>query len=102
MENSANGILTDIYDGRLWKEWMIKDGIPFLELPGNLLFMLNIDWFQPFEHTQYSVGVIYIVIQNLPRAIRFKLENVIIVSTIPGPKRTKQLSIEFLLRTIGG
>ena len=98
--NSANGILTDIYDGRLWKEWMIKDGIPFLELPGNLLFMLNIDWFQPFEHTQYSVGVIYIVIQNLPRAIRFKLENVIIVSTIPGPKEPNSYQLNFYLEPL--
>ena len=31
------------------------------------------------------MGVIYLVIQNLPRAIRFKPENIIIVSTIPGP-----------------
>ena len=77
---------TDVYDGKLWHEWMRKNGIPFLEVPENLLFMLNIDWFQPFDHTQYSCGVIYIVIQNLPRNVRFKMENVIIVSTIPGPK----------------
>ena len=49
-------------------------------------YMLNIDWFQPFERTQYSIGVIYLVIQNLPRSVRFKPENIIIVSTIPGPK----------------
>ena len=24
-------------------------GVPFLDVPGNLVFMLNIDWFQPFE-----------------------------------------------------
>ena len=65
---------------------MSHDEKPFLSLPGNLLLMLNIDWFQPFTHTQYSVGVMYLVIQNLPRAIRFKPENIIIVSTIPGPK----------------
>ena len=58
----------------------------FLKCLVNLLFMLNIDWGQPFDHTQYSVRVIYLVIQNLPRAVRFKPENVIIVSTIPGPK----------------
>ena len=63
---------------------MIGQG-SFLGTPGNLSFMLNFDWFQPFQHTQYSVGVI--VVQNLPRAVRFKPENVIIViSTIPGPK----------------
>ena len=82
-----SGCLTDVYDGNIWKEWMkTANGVPFLEVPGNLLFMLNIDWFQPFEHTQYSIGVIYLVIQNLPRSVRFKPENIIIVSTIPGPK----------------
>ena len=62
-----NGWLADVYDGKIWKEWMEIDGVPYLGVPGNLLLMLNIDWFQPFQHTQYSVGVIYLVIQNLPR-----------------------------------
>ena len=62
------------------------NGAHFLAAPGNLLFMLNIDWFQPFERTQYSIGVIYLVIQNLTRSVRFKPENIIIVSTIPGLK----------------
>ena len=61
-------------------------GVPFLDVPGNLVFMLNIDWFQPFERAQYSVGVVYLVIQNLPREVRFKPENIVIVATIPGPK----------------
>lgn len=78
--------LADVYDGKLWKEWMKYGGIPYLEVPGNLILMMNIDWFQPFDHIQYSVGVIYLVIQNLPRSLRFKPENIIIVSTIPGPK----------------
>ena len=85
-QNVPSGYLTDIYDGCIWNEWTSHDGKPFLSVPGNLLLMLNIDWFQPFTHTQYSVGVMYLVIQNLPRAIRFKPENIIIVSTIPGPK----------------
>ena len=72
--NIPHGYLTDVFDGRLWHEWGKQSNISFLDVPGNLLFMLNIDWFQPFEHTQYS------------GAIRFKPENVIIVSTIPGPK----------------
>lgn len=80
------GWLTDVYDGRLWKEWMRVQEVPFLEVPGNLVLMLNLDWFQPFKHTPYSVGVIYLVVQNLPRRLRFKPENIIIVSTIPGPK----------------
>ena len=47
--------------------------------------MLNCNWFQPFHHTQYSIGVIYLVILNLPRTIRFKPENIIIVGIISGP-----------------
>ena len=31
---------------------------------------INIDWFQPFRHTNYSVGTIYMVVMNLPRAER--------------------------------
>ena len=36
-----------------------------------------------------SVGVIYLVILNLPRKIRFKPENIIIVGAIPGPREPK-------------
>ena len=43
--------LTDVYDGRLWKEWMKKNGRPFLEIPGNLLLIINVDWFRAFKHT---------------------------------------------------
>ena len=68
--NMPNGYLTDIYDGRLWQEWC-QQSRSFLSVPGNLLFMLNVDWFQPFDHTGYSVGVIYLVIQNLPRSVRY-------------------------------
>ncbi len=47
--------------------------------------MLNIDWFRPYKHTPYSVGAIYMVVTNLPRAERFRKENVILVGIIPGP-----------------
>ena len=80
------GILTDVYDGKLWKEWMDFDNVPFLKVPGNLILMHNLDWFQPYKHTPYSIGVIYLVIQNLPRRLRFIPENIIIVGTIPGPR----------------
>ena len=47
--------------------------------------MLNIDWFQPYALLEYSVGVIYLAIMNLPYEQRFKRENIILVGTIPGP-----------------
>ena len=84
-KNVPDGWLTDVYDGQLWKDWLLKGGRPFLDIPGNLLLMMNVDWFKPFEHSTYSAGVIYLVVQNLPRSLRFKLENIFIVGAIPGP-----------------
>jgi len=49
------------------------------------IISLNIDWFNPFKHTQYRVGVMYLVVMNLPRSKRYKIENVILVGLIPGP-----------------
>ena len=49
------------------------------------LVTLNVDWFQPFLHTQYSVVAMYLTIKNLPRSIHCKEENVILVGVMPGP-----------------
>ena len=46
-----NGVLGDIYDGRMWKEFMTINGDEFLASQYNFCFMLNIDWFQPYTHT---------------------------------------------------
>jgi len=77
--------LQDIYDGRIWKEFLMCSGTKFLKSAFCYGFLLNVDWFQPFDHHMYSVGVIYLVLLNLPRAIRYKRENVIVVGIIPGP-----------------
>ena len=47
--------------------------------------LISVDWFQPFKHVQYSVGVISLVILNLPRCLRYRRGNLIIVGIIPGP-----------------
>ena len=84
-----NGFLADIFDGRIWKEWQYVDGQPYLASPRNYAFMLNVDWFQPFKHSLYSVGALYMVLMNLPRSERFKPENVFLVGVIPGPHEPK-------------
>ena len=61
--------------------------------------MLNCDWFQPYWHTQYSVGVLYLTILNLPRSIRFKPENVK-AGIIPGPSEPKQYGMNCYLRPL--
>ena len=57
---------------------------------------MNVDWFEPFERGVYSVGVIYLTVQNLPREERYKPENIILVGIIPGPSEPK-LSINSYL-----
>lgn len=87
--NIEEGVLGDVYDGKVWKDLHTIVGRPFLALPGNLCFTLNIDWFNPFDETQYSAGAIYLVVLNLPRCDRYKVENTILVGIIPGPSEPK-------------
>ena len=84
-------ILQTFFDGRIWKEWQYVGGQPYMYLasPRNYAFMLNVDWFQPFKHSLYSVGALYVVLMNLPRSERFKPENVFLVGVIPGPHEPK-------------
>ena len=51
--------------------------------------MTNVDWFQPFTHTQYSIGAMYLAVMNLPRHLRFRRENMILCGIIPGPHEPK-------------
>ena len=81
----TNCLLSEVYDGQVWKQFQCIQGVPFLAAQFTFAFALNVDWFQPFTHTVYSVGVIYLTILNLPRTFRYKLENVIVVGIIPGP-----------------
>lgn len=83
------GSLSDVYDGKVWKDLNTVSGRPFLSLPGNLCFTLNIDWFNPFDEAPYSAGAIYLVVLNLPRSEQYKIENTILVGMIPGPNEPK-------------
>jgi hypothetical protein len=94
-----SGFLADVFDGKVWKDFMYVNGQPFLALPNNYTFMLNVDWFQPFKHSLYSVGALYMVLMNLPRDQRFKAENVMLVGIIPGPHEPK-LTINSYLKPL--
>ena len=83
--------LVDVYDGRVW-----HDFAAFLSAPYSFLLTLNVDWFQPYSRIEYSVGAIYLTIQNLPRSERYKEENVILVGIIPGPSEPKLTINSFL------
>jgi hypothetical protein len=72
-----DNIIADIYEGRVWKEFSDSNSQPF--------FIKNLDWFNLCKNIQYSVGVIYLTILNLPRHIRFQEKNTFVVGIIPGP-----------------
>lgn len=77
-------IMSDIYDGAIWKEFEDPEGLNFFENENNLAIMLNVDWFCPYKHVRsVSVGAIYAVFLNLPRELRFKKEFMILVGLIP-------------------
>ena len=84
-------------DGRVWKAFQFRNNRPFLAAPNNICFALNIDWFNPYEHTQYSIGAIYLTILNLPRDERYKIENTILVGLILGPTEQKRMNCFHLL-----
>ncbi|VDI02384.1 Hypothetical predicted protein, partial [Mytilus galloprovincialis] len=79
---TKEGIMYDIYDGRIWHEF---NGIKheFFTNEGNYGCILNVDWFQPYEHSIYSVGAIYLAFCNLPRIQRFRRENMLLIGVIP-------------------
>lgn len=86
----------DVYDGKVWKEFLKYNDQSFLELPYNYALLLNIDWSQPFDHTNHSEGVIYLAVMNIERKQRFLQENMILVGVIPGPREPKSNINSFL------
>lgn len=90
--------LFDIYDGKAWNDMKGSDGRRFVNDKRSLMLSLNVDWFQPSEHMQYSVGAIYLCINNLPRSCRNKLENCVLVGVMPGPKEQTAQQIGHYLK----
>ncbi len=82
---SVGQLMGDVFDGRVCRDFQTYEGVPFLAAPRNYRLMLNADWMQPFDHTIYSVWVLYLVLMNISCNERFKRENVILVGIIPGP-----------------
>ena len=90
-------LLADVYDGNLWREFQTVNGMPFLQKPRNYGFMLNFDFFQAMKHRKdYSVGVFYLALLNLPRAERFKWENIIVLGIVPSLDREPKDLNQFL------
>lgn len=89
----SDDVMRDVYDGRVWKKFQSYGNKSFLSDSRGIGLMMNIDWFQPFKNrNDYSVGVIYFAILNLPRHIRYRSENIIIAGLIPSFKKEPKLN----------
>ena len=96
-----NNNLHSIYNGNVWKEFFNVTESPLIKYSFSVNkysfgLSLNIDWFQPYIHTTSSVGVIYATVLNLPRYLRYKRQNVILLGIIPGPQEPKKNINTFL------
>lgn len=91
--------LNDVFDGNIWNDFVDERGRPFFSEHFTIGLMLNVDWFNPFVYNTYSCGVMFLSIMNLPRAIRYKRENIILLGLIPGPKEPS-LSINSYLQPL--
>ena len=85
--NRSIGRMSDIYDGRLWKEFRDPESQQnFFTDKRHLGVMLNLDWFNPYKNKELSVGVLYLSRLDLQRTEIFKFENSLIVGIIHSPK----------------
>lgn len=91
--NVSNGFLSDVYDGKLWKDFQNVDGVPVLSEPLSFAFMIR---FQPYTYTKYSIGAIYMTILNLPRHLRNKKCKVILIGIMPGPRESSKTINTFI------
>jgi hypothetical protein len=103
--------MSNIYDGEIWKNFSNSGIIVDDESDEQRFFnkehaddhlgiMINVDWFQPFERTIHSSGAIYGAICNLPRELRFKPENMLILGLMPGPNEPSLHQINHYLAPI--
>lgn len=80
--SSSEDILSDVYNGNIWKDFNGRKYDFFTE-QRYFGLMLNVALFQPFKYSNYSVGAVYQSILNLPREERFKRNNIILVGILP-------------------
>lgn len=79
-----DGFVSDVFDGRVWNDYQTYGDKDFLKEDHCYAFMANLDWFQCYKRrSDVSIGVIYLTLLNLPRELRFKRENTIIVGVMP-------------------
>ena len=95
-DSSRNGtMMSDVWDGTVWRTLLGPSNSKeiYTSKPGNLVFSLYVDWFNPFGNkvggSSVSLGAIALVCLNLPLQERYKVENIFLFGIIPGPREPK-------------
>ena len=97
--SSPDNMLTTVYDGNIWRSFFEYNNRPFLAERYTYGLILNIDWFQPYKHLAYSVGVVYLSVLNLPSHLRYIEANTLLVGILSGPHKPK-LAVNTLLEPL--
>lgn len=93
---SESNHLADMCDWEFFKTFKDDSGSLFFSDKRNIGAIVILDWFNPFKHQEYSMGILYMVFVNLPRHVRFKWENAVVLGVISGPKEAKYNLNSFL------
>ncbi|QRV80055.1 Transposase family tnp2 [Ceratobasidium sp. AG-Ba] len=88
---------TDPHTGTVTDESPFEPPVRFVSLPFGLSLTLNTDWFQATKEGNYSVGACYLVINNLPRHMRFLRENISLTILMPGPREPNDYALDQML-----
>ncbi len=80
-QNTDANVRKDVYSGRVWKR--MQKALKFFTSNYDFGLTLNIDWFRPHKSTNKSIGAMYMTVLNLPREIRCKLENILLIGVMP-------------------
>ena len=101
---SSNSSFSDIWDGKMWKEFKDKDQRVFTDTKGHLVFGLYLDWVNPYglkpSGKSISIGVIFLICFNLPPEIRYKPHNMFIYGFTPTPIESKSAQLNNLLQPL--
>ena len=73
-----DNVIQDIKDGRIWKQF---EGGNFFTSKYNLALTFNVDWYRPFNRSEYKVAALMLNVLNLPREERSKKKWTIIAGT---------------------
>ena len=84
-----DNVMMDIVDGNVWKEFS-KTNPSFNDKDAlSIGLLLNVDWFKPFDRSEYKVSALMMSVINLPRNERFKKRWTMVLGIIPGPTEPK-------------